>query len=197
MVKASSQAGLPAVAFLPAEVSTKEGAEAGQTLLEILLAFSVSILVLSAIIVGITTSLSNTQYTKNQNLANFYAKEGMAVVRQIRDSSWSKFSSYTTKTTYCLGPSPMGLTPLTLPALNCGVQSPVPVGGIFSREVIFDHESSSCCPDNSQTCDPNIRGSKTTVKVSWSDSKCPVGIPFCHKVELITCFSNINQKQEP
>jgi len=173
--------------------------EAGQTLLEVLLAFSVSILVLGAVIFGITTSLSNTQYTKNQGLANSYAQEGMAVVRQIRDSSWHDFYSlkdlYATNATYCLGQNPMELRELTLPALNCGVQSPV--GGIFSREVKFEHNSLSCCSNNSPTCESGTKGSKATVKVSWSDSKCPIGNPLCHKVELITCFSNINQKQAP
>jgi len=175
--------------------------EAGQTLIEILLAFSVSILVLSAIVVGITTSLSNTQYTKNQNLANSYAQEGMAVVRQIRDSSWPNFSSYTTNITYCLGPNPMGLTPLAPPALNCGAQSPV--GGIFSREVTIVHykdDISNGCAAGTPTPPPvGTGGSKVTVRVSWADSKCPAGTgnPLCHNVELITCFSSIDLKPTP
>jgi Tfp pilus assembly protein PilV len=165
----------------------------GQTLLEILLAFSVSIVVLSTLIFGIIVSLSNTQYTKNQNLANSYAQEGMAVVRQIRDSGGNLKDSYTTNTAYCLGQDTMELKELTLPDQNCWAQSPV--GGIFSREVKFEHESSSCC--NTQTCADNIRGSKGTLKVSWSSNKCPVDAPLCHDVELITCFSNTDQKQEP
>ena len=175
----------------------------GQTLIEILLAFSVCILVLSAIIVGITTSLSNTQYTKNQNLANSYAKEGMAVVRQIRDSSsWNNFSSledYITNTRYCIGSNPTELKKLELSNQNCWAQSPV--GKIFSREVVFAHDSPDCSagippiPTPTPTTIP--KGSKVTIIVSWSDNKCPVGDPFCHKVELITCFSNIDQKQAP
>ena len=182
------QAGLPAVAL----------AEAGQTLLEILLAFSVSVLVLRAVILGVTTSLSNTAYTKNQNLANSYVQEGMAVVRKIRDSSLYDFSNlkdYTTNTTYCLGQNPMELKELTFPALNCGVKSPV--GGIFSREVKFEHNSLSCCSNNEASCTGGLKGSKATVKVSWSDNKCPVGNPLCNKVELITCFSGIDQKLTP
>lgn len=168
--------------------------EAGQTLLEILLAFSVSILVLSAVIFGITTSLSNTQYTKNQNLANSYAREGMAIVRKTRDSGWSQFvSSYTTNTTYCLN---QGSTELISasgpPTVVCGINV-----GIFTREIIFEHDSLSCCSNSSPICEMGIKGSKAAVKVSWSDNKCPVGTPFCHKVELITCFSNIDQKQAP
>lgn len=162
----------------------------GQTLLEVLLAFGVSLLVLGATIFGITVSLSNTQYTKNQNLANSYAQEGMAVVRQIRDSDWTTFSQYAAaaNTAYCLGQDPVELKKLTLPNQNCLGQSPVPaVGGIFSREVKFEHNSSSC----------DAIGSKVVVKVSWADSKCPVGTPLCHKVELITCFANIDQKPTP
>lgn len=177
----------------------------GQTLLEILLAFSASILVLSAVILGIVTSLNNTQYTKNQGLANSYAQEGMAVVRQIRDSGWNNFKNlddfYDTNTTYCLGTSPMGLEKLALPAKNCREQSPVPADGIFSREVKFDHDKSrnGCCSDSSSNCSTGTAGSKATVKVSWADSKCPSGTgnPLCHSVELITCFSSIDLKLTP
>ena len=172
--------------------------QAGQTLLEILLAFGVSIMVLSAIVVGITTSLSNTQYTKNQNLANSYAKEAMAVVRQIRDSSWYGFSSlsdYTTNTTYCLGQGSTELVSIvSVSSVPCG-----PSVGIFSLEIKFDHNPSTntCCSDNSPNCSTGAAGSKATVKVSWSDNKCPIGTPYCHKVELITCFSSTDQKQAP
>ncbi len=173
--------------------------EAGQTLLEILLAFSVAILVLSAVILGITTSLSNTQYTKNQGLANSYAQEGMAVVRKIRDSGWNNFKNladnYTTNTRYCLGLNSVELGDPTS-ALNCGQNV-----GIFSREVKFDHNKSrnGCCSDTSPSCSTGTAGSKTTVKVSWADSKCPSGTntSFCHSVELITCFSSIDLKPTP
>ncbi len=164
------QKGLPAVA----------SAEAGQTLIEIMLAFSVSILVLSAVVVGVTTSLSNTQHTKNQNLANFYAQEGMAVVRQIRDSGWPDFSSKTS-VNYCLA---QNSTLLSNPP--CGVN----VAGIYSREVEIRHNLQDCS-------NAGINGSKVAVRVLWSDSKCPLGTPLCHKVELISCLSNIDQKQAP
>lgn len=162
----------------------QKGLQAGQTLIEILLAFSVAILVLSAIIIGITTSLSNTQYTRNQNLANSYAKEAIAVARQIKDSSWTNFSSKT-QPVYCLSQNSTILTEPNPPLINCGQNA-----GIFSREINFVHLSSDCS-------NGSVNGSKVTVKVSWSDNKCPVGAPLCHKVELITCFSNIDQKQTP
>ena len=167
--------------------------QAGQTLIEVLLAFSVSILVLSAIVVGITTSLSNTQYTKNQNLANSYAKEAMAVVRQIRDSGWTKLSQYTSNAIYCLNQNDTILKDVTPPLTNCGTN----VAGIFSRQVKFEQNSDLCKADPSCSGPSCVRGSNVAVTVLWSDNKCPVGTPFCHKVELITCFSNIDQKQAP
>jgi Tfp pilus assembly protein PilV len=172
----------------------------GQTLLEVLLAFSVSILVLSAVILGIITSLSNTQYTKNQGLADSYAQEGVSVIRKIRDSSWYDFSnnlkSFTTNVKYCLDKD-LKFNEVSLTQNCSGNVYGVGASGIFSREVVFEHNSSSCCPDNTKVCDISVRGSKITVTVSWSDGKCPVGTPLCHKVDLITCLANADQKQNP
>lgn len=163
----------------------------GQTLLEILLAFSVSILVLSAIIIGITTSLSNTQYTRNQNSANSYAREGMSIVRKIKESGWAQFFSYT-RPTYCLAQNSLMLTEPIPPSQTCGQNV-----GIFSREVKLEHSSQSCIADPGCSGPACLKGSKVTIKVSWSDNKCPVGTPLCHEVELITCLSNADQKQSP
>lgn len=187
------QQGLPAT---PSQASGLRGGR-GQTLLEILLAFSVSILVLSAVILGVVTSLNNAQYTKNQGLANSYAQEGMAAVKKIRDSSLYDYSSYgigdlTSGVKYCINKK-LELKEIPF-SENClsnpfyGSSLAIGAGGIFSREVRFNHDSEDCSG-----------GSKTTVKVSWTDSKCPAdtGEPLCHSVELITCFSNIDLKQAP
>lgn len=175
--------------------------EAGQTLFEALLAFSVSILVLTSIIVGVTTSLSNSQYTKNQNLANSYAQEGMAVVRKIRDSSWYDFSAglkdYKQNTKYCINKN-LELIEISNLTQNCTGNDAVGTGGIFSREVKFEDDSPACsaggtpAPTPAQT--PAVNGTKVTVKTSWTDNKCPVGSPYCHKTELISCFSNLDEK---
>lgn len=170
----------------------------GQTLLEILLAFSVLVLILSAAILGITTSLSNAQYTKNQNLANSYAQEGMTIVRQIRDSDWVKFSSYITNATYCLPANSTDLVAGSFPPSPC---ISYPVGGVFLREIIIEQNSSNCSAGNPPTPTPTPtstpKGGKVTIRVLWTDSKCPVGNTYCNKVELVTCFSNIDQKITP
>lgn len=157
--------------------------QTGQTLIEILLAFSVAILVLSAVVVGVSTSLSNTQYSKNQNLANSYVQEGMAVVRQIRDSSWLNFTQYD-EVDYCLDQNSTELTPASSPPLTCPPEETNVE--IFLREVRLDHVSADCS-DNS----------KATVTVSWADSKCPSGNIRCHKVNLVSCFFNLDKREEP
>ncbi len=161
----------------------------GQTLLEILLAFSIAMLVLSAIIIGINTSLTNTQYTKNQGLANAYAQEGMDIVRRIKDSDWDIFFAKTAPM-YCIDKGSTALRDPS-PALNCGQN----VDNIFSREVKFIHSYSSCLADPGCSGEACLKGSEVTVKVSWSDSKCES--PYCHGTELISCFTQINKKQEP
>lgn len=168
----------------------------GQTLLEILLAFSVSILVLSTVILGIITSLSNTQYTKNQGLANSYAQEGMAIVRQIRDSSWPDF--YSKNGDYCLPQNAVSLGDTNSDCKQAGK-----VGEIFVRSIKIEKNSSDYCsegipPTPTLTPATILSGSRVTVKVSWTDNKCPSSDNiYCHKVELITCFSNIDQKSFP
>lgn len=159
----------------------KSNLESGQTLLEILIALSVSTLILMAIAVVVISSLSNTQFTKNQNLANQYAQEGIEVVRRIRDSGgWTAFSTLNAR--YCLSG---GSTSLPSPSATCATPN---IGGVFVREVQI---ASGSCPSVSG---PN--GSNVFSRVSWADGKCASGI-FCHKVQLVTCFHRLDAKTAP
>jgi hypothetical protein len=171
--------------------------EKGQALLEILLAFSVASVVLGAIVFGIATSLNNTLYTKNQGLAISYAQEGMTVIRKIRDSSWSNFCTYGNNN-YCLPQNLTTSSPELIPydSNNCFQNGIV---GNFVRKAVITHSSQECCShDNtvttpcppSGTCMSGTLGSKVTVSVAWTDSKCQVGAPYCHNVEVATCLSN-------
>lgn len=172
----------------------------GQTLLEILLAFSVSILVLSAIVISVAGSLSNAQYTKNQNLANSYAQEGLAMVRQIRDSDWKNFIDTTSDQDYCIGSSKLEDDD----GLKC--KSIDKKTGIFARSVTIDHNSPLAeCSVETPTPVPTVipgtvtpQNSKVTVTVAWTDNKCPsAGNTYCHSVNLVSCLSNINKMERP
>ena len=162
----------------PASPKRSEG---GQTLIEVLLALSASVLILSAIVVIVITSLSGTQFTKNQNLANQYAQEGIEIIRRIRDSGgWTGFSAIDGR--YCLSG---GTTSLPPSSPSCTTPN---IGTDFIRQIDIGAAHSDCPPGGAG---PN--GSKVASIVSWSDGKCPASNEYCHKVELISCFYNVNQ----
>lgn len=151
----------------------------GQTLIEAVVALAVAITILSAIVVAVVSSLSNTQFTKNQNQANHYAQEGMEIVRQIRNASWASFVNLT-NTQYCLLANSKTLD--TRGAGGCGQNV-----GIYVREIDIEHNSPSC-----------VGISRVTVNVRWADAKCKDSSnPFCHNASLISCFGNPNAVPTP
>ena len=72
----------------------------GQTLIEVLAAFGVAVVLVSAIAIAVTTGLSNTTFSKNQNLATQHAQEGVELVRQMRNNDYSAFDAFSGN--YCL-----------------------------------------------------------------------------------------------
>lgn len=152
----------------------------GQTLIEAVIALAISVVIISAIAVAVISSLNNAQFSKNQNQANQYAREGIDVVRAIRDSSWSDFTSYGSQ--YCLGTDKI----LKDVAEPCEI-------GIFYRQIDIEHDACTTVKDG-----VNVPGSRVTSTVSWSDSKCKDrSDPLCHKVKDISCFTNLNQVPTP
>lgn len=151
----------------------------GQTLVEALVALGIAVTIVSAIVVVVLSSLSNSQFSKEQNLANHYAQEGMEVVRRIRNQSWDNFLSLNS-TYYCLS---SGSITLSQKDLNgCGQNI-----GVFVREVEIQHDAPSC-----------NEASEVNVIVSWSDGKCTdANDTFCHKVSLVSCFANNNSISAP
>jgi type II secretory pathway pseudopilin PulG len=155
----------------------------GQSLIEVLLAFSVAIVILGAVITAVITSLSSNQYTKNQNLATSYAKEGIAEIRVARDSQWGVFSAIPDGD-YCL-PEDIGRWS-AYDLQNC--VSSGKIGDSFSRKVTIKQNSTDCASVQSSK-----KGTKATVTVFWSDKKCTDPDPaksLCNSVVLDSCFSS-------
>jgi type II secretory pathway pseudopilin PulG len=147
--------------------------EKGQTLIEVLVAMATAVAVMSAIAVTVVTSLSNVEFTKNQNLATQYSREGLEVVKRLARSNWPLFLNYNARN-YCLA---KGTTTLTTMGPNgCGQNV-----DIFRRQIDIEQNSSSC--DSS---------ARVTSIVSWFDSRCGSSNVFCHEVRLDSCVANIN-----
>lgn len=114
----------------------------GQSLLEVLVALSVLLIVLSAITAIVLSSLTEAEYSKNVNLATQYAQEGMEFARGR--------GNFQPNDQFCLGANSTFVSGL------CGAANL----GIFKREVTVDTSG----------CGARLR--KVTVTVSWSDGRC-------------------------
>lgn len=154
----------------------------GQTLLEVLAALGAAVLVVGAITASVIAALSNTQFSKSQNIATQYAQQGMELVRQIRDNDWTGFQNLRTDRTYCLNQGTTELIEKT--STFCAL-----IDLVFTREVVLERPSPNCAPPTPPPPAPVPlpNATKTTVRVAWSDSKCTQR-NFCHEVKLISCL---------
>ncbi|HWY79695.1 MAG TPA: prepilin-type N-terminal cleavage/methylation domain-containing protein [Candidatus Sulfotelmatobacter sp.] len=151
--------------------------ELGQTLIETLAALAVMSIVLSAIAVAVTTSLSNAEYNRDQTLATKYAQQGTEIVRQVRDADYTAFSQK--NGIYCLG---KGQTSLGSPLSGC-----TPNIDNFVRSVQIQQIPG---------CSANV--AKVTISVAFSNGKCtnPTN-PYCHAQIETSCLSTLNPVQVP
>ncbi len=142
----------------------------GQTLIEVLVALGIIAVIVTALTAVVITSLGNTRYGKDQNLALQYAQEGLEVVRSIRDENYNVFASLANGD-YCLAKNSRTLN--TTGCANANVDN-------YLRRVNIANSG----------CAAGI--TRVTVMVAWRDSKCPASSPFCHDVDLATCLSAVN-----
>ena len=151
----------------------------GQTLIETLAALAIISVVIGAIGVLVTTSLSNAKYNQSQTLATKYAQQGIEVVQQIRDNSYTGFRTYHTPGEYCLGSGAV--------ALGANVSScSSPNIGIFIRSVTVQQGAARC----------GANFALVTVDVKFADGKCASGV-YCHVVSNDTCLSTVDPVQAP
>lgn len=157
----------------------------GQSLIEVLIALAASVAVVTAIAITVITSLSNVEFTKNQNLASQYSREGMEVIRRMAKDNWTSFTATYTASSYCLDQNENLSVML---GSNC-IQNVGCVNNIctFVRRININQNDTVYCSGNT----------RITSIVSWSDSKCTAGDPFCHNATLDSCLSNINTITPP
>jgi prepilin-type N-terminal cleavage/methylation domain-containing protein len=148
----------------------------GQTLIEVLIALSIAVVVITAITWLSISSLNNAQSSRNQDQATKYAQEGMELVRKIRNSSYTTFAGY--NGTYCL---PKGQTTFSAQG-SCTTPN---IDTTFIRSVQIN-ANTGC----------GVGLSRVVVTVSWSDNKCTSGA-YCRKSELVSCFSTQNPVTAP
>ena len=120
----------------------------GQTLIEVMVAMTVGVLVLTAITSSVLTSLVNSRVSNESNEAAQIAQEGIEIARSSRTAAAG---------TYCLD---QGVSKLTgIPQGTCTTAN---VSGKYIRSVDVVAGTASDC---------GIDVNKTVVTVKWTDSK--------------------------
>ena len=114
----------------------KKRKDQGQSLIEVLTALAISIMVVVALVAGVTYAIRNLTYAKNQSLATQYAQEGLEAARKMRDEDPNTFFNDG----------------------SCDVNDPL---GIFTRERLCAYDSDNDWMDVTVTVKWD-EGTKTT-----------------------------------
>lgn len=153
----------------------------GQGLVEALIALGAAVVIIAAITVAVITAVSNSDYSKSQNLANEYAQQGIEIIQQKNQVNWSDLqASISASTVWCLPQGATDFSPVALGLSPCSVN----ITGGFVRQLNFTTNSTNC---NGQT--------QIEVTVKWTDGKCSNNLDYCHKVVLDSCIADIYRTQ--
>lgn len=163
----------------------------GQTLVEVLIAISLSIIIITSMTIAVTTALSNADFSKNQNLATQFAQEGMEIIRQQQGTNYQTLNTLNGR--YCLAQT---CAAVVSGAGSCGVNP----GGISSNcsanlNSNFFIRQVDILPAGSAGA-KCVNTVQATVSVLWADGKCPVGT-YCHTEQIVSCFSNASAVSIP
>ncbi len=157
----------------------------GQTIIEAIVALAALLIVITAIATVVIAGLSNSQFVKNQSLANKYAQQGLELVHNIQTNDLSRFAAFTDGT-YCINDS------VNPPTVTTCAGDTVNTAGVFIRTVGITNGSDTLaigpCSYNQTRID---------VKVKWSSGKCDADDHFCHKANLVSCFYNSSDVSAP
>ena len=171
------------------------GRRNGQTIIEGVVALGLIVVVLTALSVIISSSINNSTFIKNQQLASKYASQGLETVRYLRNNRppapTRTFDTLAAQTSaYCMcANGVIGDNNCTSGQTATGGCIKVEdfSGVLFKREISFVKDSPAC----SGVTGPGLTGG-TSVKISvyWTSGKCSSADRYCHKSELVSCFSN-------
>lgn len=148
--------------------------EKGQTIVEAIVALAAIFVIVAAIAVAVISAVSNSQFVKNQNLANKYSQQGMEFVRGISEDDIQEFQGLTGS--YAYGDEDSGLV--------AGEALTVNIGDSHIRNIHFADDEEPCVDDDGGS----INLKKVTVVVNWSSGRCGEDDRFCHEATLVSCI---------
>ncbi len=157
----------------------------GEILIEALLGLVITSIIITGLVVALSSSVSNSTFSTNQSQATLIAKEGLDLVKNIKEDDYLSVSSLETGYYY--------LNSFRVLAPGC-CQNVIVDGITFSRQfyinsVGLDQRKTPV----KQACNNSEASVFAASIVSWSDSKCSPSGTKCHKIELDSCFADLSQ----
>ena len=154
----------------------------GEILVEALLGLAITIIIITGLIVALNSSVSNSTFSTNQSQASLIAKEGLDLVKNIKEDNYSSIdlTGY-----YCLNNS----------VLKKDCFQEVDGDNLkFSRQFYISRDGKDYrkIPAGTSVCNKDGTAVFAASIVTWWDSKCGSNISAkCHKVELNSCFTDL------
>ncbi len=171
----------------------------GQGLLEVLAALTIAMIVLTALSVASINSVRNATFSKNQTIANAYARQAMESVRAYRDINPSTFFSskgtsggtcyYINQSLFTSNPTADWLLPNasgdTAPCTNITTQVDPNenLANGFIRKIMIDNSATSTCP-SAAGASAGSKCATVVVYVFWQDAS------GSHSSTLTSYYSN-------
>ena len=153
--------------------------QSGQSLVEALLALAFVVVIITAVVTVVISSLNSASFTKNQNRTTSYAQEGLDISRNMKDSSYTAFRALSSGY-YCADDGTIAL-------------KSEPCVGVYTRRIYINHGGMDQ-GGSIRRCE--VGSSFVSSIVYWTDSKCTAG-DECHKIQLDACFSDLNKVSGP
>lgn len=163
----------------------------GQTLIEVLIAISLSVIIITSMTIAVTTAINNADFSKNQNLATQFAQEGMEIIKQQQDVNYQALNALNGR--YCLAQTCSAIVSGTG---SCGSN---PGGTSTNCTTNINNNFFIRQVDVLPAGTPGAKCANTvqaTVSVLWTDGKCSSG-SYCHSEQIVSCFSNANAVSIP
>lgn len=143
-------------------INKKNIIERGQSLFEVVVAVSISALMVTGIVILASNSIQNSSYSRDKTIASTYAQQATEWLRKERDQNYEVFASKALYERGLGGDIYYCLNDLSWPNFSgwCSDGSFVEGSSTFTRVIKFP----SCNP-----CDPDLV--EAEVAVYWDDSK--------------------------
>ena len=165
----------------------KINVQKGQLLIEAILALAIVVIIVTGIVIALVYSINNSTLSKDQNIATGYAQEGLDIIRNMKDSDYNTFSGL--NGTYCLPEGITAIDPSADPSeevTDCAL-----IANRFKRQIYINPNGEDTRPDpTTQVC--NAGRFFVASIILWSEKRCE-NQDTCGKVELNSCFKDLNQ----